>query len=243
MNNPKIKNFATISDEETNNFKASVGRFPEEARYSDRLLYLYENLASNLPGFPRDLTPILQMYWTCFRGFLISSQLMFQAHIPEAYTLISRSAEAAASARKMSIYPEKIPGWIEAEKGTSRPFIRMLGTLFPKGDEVIYPDVFGIYELTSEYGRHPSFKSTIFFSGFGRMETENKVDFTYCDSENETNLKQGINFQIYAYLEFLSVFRVVFNKYLTKEWTKEYEQFESEYGVFKETLRSVFQSG
>jgi hypothetical protein len=243
MDNPKTKDFATISEEERNNFKATVGLYPEEMKYADKLLYLYENLASHLHEYPRDLTPVLQMYWTCFRGFLISSQLMFQAHLPEAYAIISRSAEAVASARKMSMNPEKVPEWIKAEKETSQPFRRLLGKLFPEEDKVVYPEIFNIYELMSEYGRHPSFASTIFFSGLGRMKTENKVDFTYCDIEDELNLRRCLNYQIYAYLKFLSAFREIFKKHIAKEWVQEFEQIEKEYGVYKETLRGVFQSG
>jgi hypothetical protein len=242
MDNPKSKNFATVTEEEIKNFKATAGRLPEEMRHADKILYLYQNLAGNLSVYPRELTPVLQMYWACFRGYLISGQLVFQAHIPEASAIISRSAEAVASARKMSVNPEKIEEWIKAEKDTSQPFRRILGKLFPEGDKLIYPEIFNIYELMSEFGRHPSFKSSIFFSGFGRINTENKVDFTYSDFEDELNLKRYINYYIHAYLKFLSVFREVFKKYLSKEWIKEYEQVEAEYNSYRETLRGVFQS-
>ena len=243
MDTTKNKNFATISEEERNNFLATLARLPEEKKYADRLLYLYQNLASHIHEYPRDLTPVLQMYWSCFRGFVISGQLMFQAHLSEAYAIISRSAEAVACARKMSMNPEKVPEWIKAEKDTSQPFRRILGKLFPEEDKVIYPEVFNIYELMSEYGRHPSFSSTIFFSGLGRMKTENKVDFTYCDISDELNLRRSINYHINAYLKFLSVYRVIFQKYLAKEWTMDFEQFEKDYNAYKETLRGVFQSG
>jgi len=212
-------------------------------KYADKILYLYQNLANNLNTYPRELTPILQMYWACLRGYLISGQLIFQAHIPEASAIISRSAEAVASARKMSVNPEKIEEWIKAEKDTSQPFRRILGKLFPEEDRLVYPDIFNIYELMSEYGRHPSFKSSIFFSGFGRMQTDNQVVFTYCDFEDELNLKRCINYYIHAYLKFLSVFREVFKKYLSREWQKEYEEVEAEYDTYRETLRSAFQGG
>lgn len=241
MDNPKSKNFITITEEEIKNFKVTTNRLPEEIKHANKVLYLYQNLASNLKTYPRDLTPILQMYWACFRGFLISGQLIFQAHIPEAEAIISRSAEAVASARKMSINPEKIEEWIKAEKDTSQPFRRILGTLFPKEDKLLHPEIFDIYELTSEYGRHPSFKSSIFFSGLKKMKTENKVEFTYCDFEDELNLKRCVNYYIHAYLKFLSVFREIFKKYLSKEWIKEYEQVNAEYDVYRETLRNEFQ--
>lgn len=233
MKNPKTKDFTKILEEERNNIKATVGRYPEEAKYADKVLYLYENLASHLHEYPKDLTPVLQMYWTCFRGFLISNQLMFQAHLPEAYAIISRSAEAVASARKMSMNPEKVLEWIRAEKETSQPFRRLLGKLFPKENKIVYPEIFNIYKLTSEYGRHPSFASTIFFTGWGQTKTENEVVFTYSDIGDELNLRRCLNYLIYAYLKFLSAFREIFKKYLDKEWVKEYEQIKSEYGAYK----------
>jgi len=235
MDNPKTKTFAIVSEEEANNFKTTANRYPDEMKYADRVLYLYENLASNLHNYPKDITPVLQMYWTCFRGFLISTQLMFQAHIPDSYAIISRSAEAVASARKMSMNPEKVPEWIKAEKDTSQPFRRILGKLFPEEDRLIYPEIFEIYELMSEFGRHPSFASTIFFSGVGQLETENKVHFTLSDIGNELNLRISLKYQIYAYLKFLSAFNEIFKKYLDKEWVKEFKQIESEYEKYKET--------
>jgi hypothetical protein len=242
MDSSKSKNFAVVTEDELNNFRATACRLSEEMKHVDNVLYVYERLTDNLSTYPRDLTPILQMYWTCLRGYLISGQLLFQAHIPEAAALISRSAEAVASARKMSLNPEKIEEWIKAEKDTSQPFRRILGKLFPEEDKLLYPEIFNIYELMSEYGRHPSFKSTIFFSGLGRMKTENKVDFIYSDFKDELNLKRFINYYIHAYLKFLSAFREIFKKYLSNEWLKEYERVTSEYDVYRETLRSVFQS-
>jgi len=243
MNNSKTKDFATISEEERNNFKTTVGRFPKEMKYADKLLYLYENLASHLHDYPRNLTPVLQMYWVCFRGFLISTQLVFEAHIPEAYAILSRSAEAVGVARKLSQHPDKVEQWIKKDRKTSQTFIKMLKPLFPQEDKVVYPEVFDIWDLTTEHGRHPNFASTIFFSDFGRMKTENKVDFNYCDFEDEVNLRRCVNYQIYAYLKFLSAFREIFKKHLEKEWVKEFERVESEYGIYKEALRGVFQSG
>lgn len=242
MINQKFKNFKTILEEERNNFEATVNRYPEEMKYFDKLLYLYEKLFSHLASYPENLVPILQMYWNCFRGFLISTQLMFQTHIPEAYTIISRSAEAVASARKMFINPEKLPEWIKAEKENSKPFRRILGKLFSEEDKLVYPEIFEIYKLTSNYGRHPNFESTIFFSKLHRIKSENMIYFNYCDIDDESILWRCLNYQIYAYLKFLSVFKEIFKKYIVKEWIKEYEKFEKEYKIYKESLKIKFQS-
>jgi hypothetical protein len=241
MENPKTKDFIKITEEEKQNFIASATRFPEELREANKLLYLYENLGSNINKFPRELTPILQMYWTCLRGLLVSGQLTFQAHIPEAYSIISRSAEATASARKMYLNQDKIQDWIKTEKNSSQPFRRILGKLFPAGDNVVYPEMFNIYELTSDFGRHPNFKSTIFFSDLGQIQTGNKVNFTYCDIEDELNLKRCINYLIYAYWKFLSVFVVIFEKFLNVKWLKEYKENQKTWNDFRDSLKIIFQ--
>ena len=183
------------------------------------------------------------MCWTCFRGFLISTQLMFQTHIPEAFTIISRSTEAVVLARKMFTNPEKLPEWVKAKKENSKPFRHILGKLFPEEDKLVYPEIYEIYKLTSNYGRHPNFESTIFFSNLEIIKSEKKVYFNYFDFEHESNLWRCLNYQIYAYLKFLSVFKEIFKKYEVKEWIKEFEEFEKEYKkIYKESLKIKFQS-
>lgn len=242
MSDPKSKNFATILEEEVNNFETTASRYPEEMKYADIALILYEDVANHLQKYPKDLTPVLQMYWACFRGYLISSQLMFQAHIPEAYTIISRSAEAVAMARKMSLNNELILKWVTAKsKDNARP-PHHLGTLFPKGDNVLHPEIYQIYKLTNNYGRHNNLGSTTFFTNLSKIKTENSVVFTYCDIDDEINLRECLNYQIYAYLKFLSAFREIFKKHLAKEWIKRFEQIESDYVAYKETLRDVIES-
>ncbi len=246
MKKQNTKNFATVLEEEQNNFKATMVKYPKETGYADRLLYLYDNLYNQFSSaYPRNLIPILQMYWTCFRGFIISTQLMFQLHIPEAYTIISRSAEAVASARRMSMNPEKIPEWIKAERNKSKPLMRVLGKkLFKNGDKVIYPEISNIYELTSEYGRHPSFKSIIFFSGLSQIETENRVVFTYSDiDEDKSNNGRYLNYQIYAYLKFLFAFREIFKRYLTDAWVEKLKRLEDEHAKYREKFTNYIRQG
>jgi hypothetical protein len=242
MNTTDLNDLQSVLKAEVNNFQATHQMFPDEVKYTNKLLSLYQVFNRSLSTYPRAQIPVLQMLWMCFRGFLTSTKLLFETHIPEAYAIISRSAEAVGAARKMSRHPDKIPEWVEREKETSQPFRRILGELFPKGDKVVFSQIFDIYVLTTEHGRHPNFTSTIFFSDFGRMNTENMVDFNYFDfdKDNPITLRRCLNYQIYAYLKFLSAFREIFKKYLTKEWVKDFELFESDYGVYKETLRDVF---
>lgn len=235
-----IKDFSTISEEEINNFKATFSSLPDEAVFANRLLHLYETLAENLNEYPRELTPVLQMYWTCFRGYIIGGQLTFQAHLPESFAILSRSAEAVGVARKLSKHPDKIEGWVKKDRKTSKVFIQMFKPLFPKDDSLVYPEIFNIWDLTTEHGRHPNFASTIFFSVFGRMKTENKVDFVYCDFEDEINLRRSINYLIYSHSKFLSAFREIFKKHLAQAWVDDFEKFTGEYSTYKETLKEVF---
>ena len=58
MNNQKFKSFKNILEAERYNFEVTVNRYPEEMKYADKLLYLYEKLISHLPKFPKDLIPI-----------------------------------------------------------------------------------------------------------------------------------------------------------------------------------------
>ncbi len=245
MDSDKKNDLQTLLKGEVNNFQATCQMFPDEVKHIDKLLSLYEIFNRNLSIYPRSQISILQMFWMCFRGFLTSTKLLLETHISESYTITSRSAEVVGLARRMSLLPSKIPEWVEREKKTSQSFRRIFGILFPTGDKAVFRQVFDIYELTTEHGRHPNFASTIFFSDFDRMNTENMVDFNYFDfdRDNLTNLKRCLNYQIYAYLKFLSAFREIFKKYLTKEWVKEYERVETDYRAFKETLRGVFQSG
>lgn len=245
MHTTDLNTLQSVIEAEINNFQATHQMFPEEDKYLNKLLSLYETFNRNLSTYPRTQIPILQMFWMCFRGFLTSTTLLFETHIPESYTITSRSAEVVGLARRMSLLPSKIPEWVEREKKTSQSFRRIFGTLFPTGDRTVFRQVFEIYELTTEYGRHPNFASTIFFSDFGRMNTENMVDFNYFDfnSENPVNLRRCLNYHIYAYLKFLSAFREIFKKCLSKEWVSELEQAEGEHEAYKQTLRNIFQSG
>lgn len=238
----KIKSIQAIANEDKANFDSTLVRYPKEIEYFNRLSSLYQTLSRSFKKvYPREQVAVLQMFWVCFRGLLLSSRLMMEAHIPESFAIVSRSAESVASARKMSLHPEKILEWIKKEKETSQPFRRVLGKLFPPKDKILSPEVFQIYETTTEHGRHPNFASTIFFSGFGKLNTENKVEFAYCDIGDELNLRRSINYLIYSYIKFLDVFQEIFKKYLKTEWIKEFNEFKQNYNEYKQTLRKVFE--
>ena len=242
MNYSKNINLLSILKLEVVNLDVTASRYPAEIEYANKILALYENITNSLYKYPKYLIPVLQMYWVCFRGYLVSSQLMLQAHIPEAYTIIGRSAEAVAIARKMSLNHQLILKWIMAEnKDGARPSHR-LGRLFPKGDAVLYPNIYQIYKNTSDYGRHNNLGSTTFYTDLNKVKTENKVTFTYCDVDDEINLRRCLNYQILAYLNFLTAFREMFKKYLESAWITKFKQVESEYMVYKETLRNVLRA-
>lgn len=245
MNTIKIKDFYTIIEEEKNNFLISSKKFPEEFMYLNKLLFLYENFLSNLNLDQKRQIAIDQMFWFCFRGFIISTQLMLEAHISEAYTIISRSAEALAAARKMSLNPEKIRDWVNnVVKYDSKPFRRVLGKLFPKEDKLLYPEIYEIYKLTTNYGRHPNFESTIFFTEIKtnskEINSEDRDSLLYCDVADELNLKRCINYLIYAFYKFLSVFKVIFKRFISKNWLKHYYELEKEYTSYRKKLEQIF---
>lgn len=217
---------------------------PKECEYIDKLIDLFDTLPENLATYPRELTPILQMYWLCFRGVLVSLQLMLETHIPESFAIASRSAESLAVARKMQLHHEKIPDWINKRKETDQPYQRILGKLWPEEDRVLRPDIWNFYEITSEHGRHTGFSSTIFFTDFERLNTDGKVDFSYCDIDNSTNLIRSLNFLINGYIRFLKVFtNTIFKDYVSKDWLKQLGILEEKYNQYKETLREVFAQG
>jgi len=232
----------TISDAELNNIKASLQKYSTEHKLIDRLIKLYKVLPDSLiKDYPREKIPILQMFWTCFRGFLISIQLILQGHIPESYAITSKSAETVAVAQKFNSYPDKIEVWIKNNKEEGQPFRRVLGRIFPINDKVLQPEIFKVYELTSEHGRHPSFSSTAIYSDFNKISTESAVFFSFNELGDEINFRRNLNYTLFAYHKFLEAFSKIFYDYLTKEWIQELTNFDQAFRQHKETLKGEFE--
>lgn len=182
------------------------------------------------------------MYWTCFRGFLISTQLVLQGHIPESYTITSKSAEAVALAQKFNLYPEKMLQWVKKDRKDAVLFRRLLGKLFPEKDPLLQPNIFNIYELTSEYGRHPNFSSTVFYSDFGQLHTENTVFFSFNDHSDESNFLRTFNYVIFSYLSFLRAFSTILGDYLSKEWKEKHTALQADFKKHTESIKGSLQS-
>lgn len=231
----------SLADAELNNVRAILQKHPKEQEFIDRLISLYKNLPDNfIKEYPRERIPILQMFWTSFRGFLISTEMTLQGHISESYAITSKSAESLAIAQKFNLYPDKIEVWVRKNKDDSQTFRRLIGTLFPENDPVLQPKVFNMYDLTSEYGRHPNFATTAFYSNFEQINTDNKVLFTFNDFEDELNLKRAINYNIFAYQSLLIGYSVIFKEFLKSEYKLTLDTFNTDFEKYKYTLREEF---
>jgi len=179
------------------------------------------------------------MFWSCFNDFSISTRLILETHVPEAYSIVSRSTEGVGYARKMSLNPELIPIWINKNELTNNEFRDKFGKPFPANDSLLHPEIFSIYNLTSNYGRHQNMESTVFFSDFEELNN-NKVNFNYSYIDDQINLQRCINYIIYSYIKILSVFKEIFVNYLSKEWLDEFNKFEGQFDRHKEKLKLIF---
>jgi hypothetical protein len=241
----QFTNIRAISDAELKNVVASLQKHVAEHGLIDKLIKLYVAVPDSFTDtYPRERIPILQMFWTCYRGFLVSTQLVLEAHIPESYAITSKSAEAVAIAQKFNLHPEKIEPWVRANKEDDQPFRRLLGPLFPKEDGLLQPEIFGIYLLTTEHGRHPNFSSTAIYSDFDKIRSENTVVFGFNDMlDDGTNYRRNLNYNIFAYFKFLIAFSEIFGKYLNKNWVKELSDFNTIFNSHRDTLKKEFGYG
>lgn len=235
----KNLDFDTLLKFENQNLQASWHNFQNEALLIEQLSFLYQNVNSNLDTYPRKQIPVLSMFWSCFIDFLISIRLILETHIPESYAIVSRSTEGVGYARKMSLNPELIPVWINKSELTNKEFRKKFGEPFPRNDSLLHPEIFSIYNLTSNFGRHQNMESTIFFSDFEQLKI-NKVNFNYSYIEDQTNLQRCINYVIYAYFKILSLFKEIFSNYLSKEWVDEFSKFKEHFDQHKEKLKLIF---
>jgi hypothetical protein len=241
-NKQKIKGLNSIIIEEYNNLKISIKKFPQEFYYINQLIVIYQELPRNINKYPGEKIPVLSMFWSCLTGLIIGSRLILEGHIPEAYALISRSAEAVAYARKMAENPEKISLWIKKDNNNPKKFKKEFGYPFPKEDSLLYPDIFNIYYITTNYGRHQNLSSTIFFTDLNNLKKDNKVYFNFSYFEDKVNLRRYINYTIYAFLKFLNAFRHIFKDYLSNTWIQKYKGLDKEYNNYKNKMKKLFKS-
>ena len=236
-----IKDLDEIASNDANNFSASRKEYWKETKFTDKLLVLYDSLGDNFnEPCPRELITILQLYWICLRSFFISSQLILQGHIPEALALISRAAEAAGYASKMSKNPDKVKIWVEKERGQPKDFHDRFGQPFPRDDKLVYPEIYEIYDTSGEFGRHSNFASTVFFSDFKNLRDKDMIEFRYTDSEDGINFRRSINYVISSYKKILLVFKEIFEDFLDDKWLENLKEFGNEYDKHTQGLKSMF---
>lgn len=242
MSKTHNKDFLQFIADEQSNLKSTWSLFPNEAKLTQEILGLYKDLNNNLNTYPRELTPVLQMYWICFRGFIVGTTLAFQIHYSESLAILSRCAEAVAIARKLQMHPNLVEKWIKKAESSSEPFRKLFAPLFPKEDRVLIPDILDIYNLSSDHGRHPNFQSTIFFSDFGKMKTENQVVFTFTDTNDITSVLRFISYNASSHIKFLKALTAIFNGYLAKEWLDEFKNVEEHFASMKPEWKKRLQA-
>jgi hypothetical protein len=230
--------FISNSEAELSNFKETYRLFPNEFILFEELLELYKNLNSSFLKKPTDnLVPIIQMDFICFRGFLISTQLMGQGHFSEAYSIISRSSEAVGYAVVMNIDKEKGKIWIE--KSGTKEFHDLFGEPFPKGEKLLHPTIFSIYKITRRYGSHTNFDSII--HSFTKNE-DRKFTMIYCDFNDIKWMKRNLMFIVHSYVEFLLVFCNLFSNFLDKTYSKQVEKFNVLWITYKLNNSELFKN-
>ncbi len=234
------KNLEEIAKEELSNLVTSKKKFPQETQFVDKLIHLYSQLYQNLSSYPREQIPILTMYWNCFGNLIHASRMAFEGHVPETYTLMSKSAESLGVARKLSQNPNLIETWITRSDMSKSKFRKKWGKPFPEDDEFLHPEVYHIYDMTSDYGRHPNLTASIFNIDLSEIHTDDRVTFKHSYFEDEVNLQRIINHLINTYILFARKFAHIFEEYVSEDWLKELKQIESDFNDYKETLRPLF---
>lgn len=229
-------NLEAIAEMELKNLRISKIKFPDDFKGLEELLILYKSFIKSFVKPPnQNKVPILQMYFITLRGFIISTQLMLQGHFSEAFTIISRASEATGYAVVMNNDIEKIKAWINKED--NKEFKKLFGKPFPKGNKLLHPSVFTIYNLTREYGSHANFVSTIHFTS---KISHNKAEFIYCDFNDFDWMKRYLVFTIHSYFEFLVVFKKLFNANLNKDWCLKFDAFFKKWCYYRDNHKNLF---
>lgn len=225
----------SLADTELNNLKSSIGNFSKEHVLLEHLFNLYKLLIKSfMTTTDQNHIPILQMYFITFRSFLVSSQLTLQGHFSESLTIISRASEATGYAAVMFNNIEKSKAWIS--KDDNRTFKEAFGQPFPPENKLLHPKIFGIYNITREYGSHANFVSTMHFSSI----TGGKVEFVYCDFNDLNWMKRYLIFIIHSFFEFLVVFQTLFKSNMDTNWTNKYNTYLSEWSTYRDANKNMF---
>lgn len=226
----------SLTEEQDNNYKTSILKFPQEYKASELLLALYISFSPSIKKIPDTKECIMRLYWTTLRGFVCTSKLAFGLHFTESIALISRSSESVAVARKLDRHPEKIKLWLSKEPLEFKKFSREFGILFPPDDKLLHPDIFRIWNITSEFGRHPNFSSTGFYTSYENEGENTFLTFRYSDKIGDYNIQSNIIFQIECYIKFLRVYMTIMQNSLDPLWVEQFEKFESSFFEYSSTF-------
>jgi hypothetical protein len=230
--------FDNVAKMEQANFFESKRVFPEEFSLLEELLSLYKIFFRSFgKKTSRDKIPVLQMYMICFRELIVSSQLMGEAHFSEAYTIISRASEAVGYAVVMNGSTDKANLWINnsGQKG----FKKLFGDPFPKGNKLLHPTIFAIYDITRTFGSHANFSSTIHFISH---KGPDKFEFSYCDLYNFNWMKRNFLFTIHSFFEFMVVFSKLFHNELNNSFKVQYETLLKRWVSYRTANQDLFKT-
>ena len=227
--------FTTLSDTELENFKETLRSFPEEHQLLEDLLSLYKSYIGSLNDKKDVDFPVIQLFFICLREFLISSQLMAQGHFSEAFTIISRASEAVGYS--VVIKQDSSKGNIWLTQSGKKEFKKSFGEPFPKGNRLLHPTIFHIYNTTREYGSHANFGSTIHFTE--KIESL-KYRFIYCDFSDNDWIKRNLLMLIHSFTEFLIVYKVLFKGKLKEKWRNKFSEYVTKWIVYRDANKLLF---
>jgi hypothetical protein len=233
----RLLTLTTISDTEQENFKETLRSFPNEHQLLENLLTSYKSYIRSINDTKDFDLPILQLFFICLREFLISSQLMAQGHFSESFTIISRASEAVGYS--VVIKQDSSMGNIWLTQSGSKEFKKNFGEPFPKGNRLLHPVIFHIYNTTRTYGSHANFGSTIHFT----THIENlKYRLIYCDFNDSDWIKRNLLILIHSFTEFLIVYRVLYKDKLEEKWKRSFSEYVSKWVAYRDANKSLFKT-
>ncbi len=227
--------FLEISRLDANNVEISARKFLTESEMFDRLISLYESFPAALDNkIPDNKVVEYQLFWISLRGLFISSQLVLSRHIAEAYSIMSRSTEAAEYANQIRKDYSKAEIWI-TEGANSERFKQSFS---PKwvGEET--EKIKKAYKLTRDHGVHSNLSSTVFHQTYQNVGYQN----AYTDTVDNKNYHRCLLYILYGYEAVLEIFLLCFGGLLSSNWKKQFKGFSEDFHEYLSSLQNYFTS-
>lgn len=230
-----IPTLTSISELDSKNIKGSIDNFPTEAGLFDDLIKLYAQFSDALnSSIPDTKVAEYQLFWISLRGLFTASSLIFSAHIAEAYTIISRSAEAAGYANHIRKTPNKASVWITKPHDSNA----FMNAFKPRWDGSEVEKVKRAYKLTRDYGVHSNLSSTVFHQI--KQKTSEGMQNVYTDIGNIKNLHRCMVYVLYSYEAITEIFALSFDELLSPKWKQDFSVFQTKFEKHLESLKEYF---